>query len=129
MNKLFMTAAMISALTLGVAPAIAADTEYKSETSIKRDDDGDMKTHVEVKSTDENGTTTLDEKTIKVDADDDGDFKKTTEIKKKVDPKGIFNTTDVKVKDTVEREDGKTTIEHKKTIDGETVEASKVEQE
>ncbi|MEZ0259973.1 MAG: hypothetical protein ACAH80_03130 [Alphaproteobacteria bacterium] len=129
MKKLFMTAAVISALTLGVAPAIAADTEYKSETTIKKDDDGDMKTHVKVESTDDAGTNTLDEKTIKVDADDDGDYKKTTEIKKKVDPKGMFNTTDIKVKDTVESEDGKTTIEHKKTIDGETVESSKVEQE
>lgn len=129
MKKLLMTAAVISALTLGFAPAFAIDTEYKSETTIKKDDDGDMKTHAEVTETDANGTVTKKEKTIKLDADADGDYKKTTTFKSEIDPKGIFNDTDIKVKDTVKMEDGKTTIEHEKKINGKTVESSKVKQD
>jgi uncharacterized membrane protein len=128
MKKVILAAAMVSVLALGVAPALAADTEYKSEVTIKKDDDGDSKATVETKSTDEAGTTTKSEKTIKVDSDDDGDYKKTTETETSVDPKGMFNKTDVKVKDTVEVDDGKTTIEHEKKIDGKTVEETKTEQ-
>lgn len=123
MKKLLCTAALLSFAV--AAPALAADTEYKSETTISRDADGDMKSKTETTSTDAAGTDRKDMKKVTVDVEKDGDTKKTVETDSKVDPKGLFNTDEVETKDTLETDDGVTTTTHKKEINGKTVEDTK----
>lgn len=120
MKKLLCTAAILSFAV--AAPALAADVEYKSETTMSKDADGDMKSKTETTSTDAAGTDRKDVKKVTVDVDKDGDSKKTVETDSKVDPKGLFNTEEVETKDTVETDDGVTTTKHKKEVNGKTVE-------
>ena len=128
MKKLLMTAAIMSFAFGHAALAADGDTSYKSETSISRDADGDAKSDTVTTSTDAAGTDRKDEKKVTYDAKSKGDFKKTVVTDSKTDPKGLFNTSKTETKDTVEKDDGKLTTEHKKTIDGDTVEDTKTEE-
>lgn len=109
------------------APAFANNhgTEHKTETSIEKDKDGSMETKTKSKTTDAAGTTTKTEKTVDLDVKDNGDFKKTTTTESKTDPKGLMNSTKTETKDIVEKKDGVISTEHKKEVDGDTVEESK----
>lgn len=126
MKKVLITAAILS-FVLAAPAAFAADTEYKSETNVSKDKDGDMKADTTTTSTDAAGTTQKDEKKVTVDQKDNGDFKKTTEVDSKTDPKGLMNSTKSSTKDTVEKKDGKVTTEHTKKVNGDTVEDTKSE--
>lgn len=126
MKKTLLLAALFSFAI--AAPAFAADpVEFKSETKVEKDKDGDSKVTTESKATDAAGTTTTSEKEVKVDAKDNGDFKKTTETKDKKDPKGLFNSSKTTTKETVEQKDGIVTTETEKKVDGEKVIDTKTE--
>ncbi|MFZ4542226.1 MAG: hypothetical protein ACOYNL_10635 [Rickettsiales bacterium] len=101
--------------------AIAADATYKSETTVKKSDDGSYKKESNVESKDAAGKSSATVKQEK-DVDSDGDSSRTTTVEKVNDPKGLMNKKTDKVKETVKVKDGKTKVETKHTVDGTTVE-------
>jgi len=114
------------------APTLADDTvtsKVKSETTIKKDTDGEYhkKQTKSVESTDETGTTTKSQTKVEVntEADGTGESKVTTETS--TDPKGILNKTKTVTTDSVKYEDGKIEKSYKKKVDGKTVEENKEE--
>ncbi len=121
-NKLILSA--FAAVTLVISsPAFSADKEtYKSSTMVEKDTDGNYEKKVSEKATDAAGTTTAKEVKAKVDVDNNGDKESTVTTKSSTDPKGLMNKTTVKTEDKVKMKDGKTEAEHKKTVNGKTVE-------
>lgn len=125
MKKIYILPAAL--LTIGLtAPAFADDTtiKAKSETTIKKDEDGSYKkkqTNSE-KVTDSAGTTTTSETKVKVESDADGDAKKEVTTETTSDPKGLMNKTKTVATDSVTYKDGKVETKHKKKIDGKVVE-------
>lgn len=126
MNKLATLLATTAAIALA-APSFAADvkTGVKSEATIDRDDDGSYVKNTSAEKTDATGTKTTAETEVDFDHDDDGDSTKTTTTKETRDPKGLFNRDTVKTETTEKLRDGKLTVEHEKTVNGDTVEDKK----
>lgn len=125
MKKLLTLAAMATlAVTLAAAPALAADSSYKSETTISKDNDGDYKAETTTKAEDAAGTETKSDDKVDVDVSANGDVEKTTTHEASTDPKGLFNKSKVKVKDVVKKKGAKVTKKHKKEVNGDTVEES-----
>ena len=126
MKKTLLLTALL-AFIFAMPAAFAADTEYKSETNVSKDDNGDVKADTTTTSTDAAGTTVKDEKKTDVDVDSNGDYTKTTETSSKKDPKGLFNTSKTSTKDKVKKKGSKVTTEHTKKVNGDTVEDTKTE--
>ncbi len=128
MNK---TLALLAAAGITFAvPAFAADsvsTEAQSKTKIEKDSDGNYtKTQkMSQESTDTAGTTTSAETNVKVDIDADGESARTVKSKVVEDPKGLFNKTKTLTTDTVKDKNGVVETDHKKTVNGKTVEEEK----
>lgn len=122
MNK-FATLMVTTAALAFTAPTFAADmkTDVKSEASIERDDDGSYTKTTSAEKTNAAGTKTMAETEVDLDVDDDGDATKTTTTKESRDPKGLFNKDTVKTTTTEKMRDGKLTVEHEKTVNGDTV--------
>ena len=125
-TTIFLTAVLALALS---APAFAADTEYKSETTVKQGDNGDVKADTKTEQTDQSGTTTTNESQEKIDKESNGDYTKKVETESKRDPKGLFNTKKTKTKDTVKKRGHKITKEHIKKENGTTTQDTKTESE
>lgn len=125
MKKIAILSATL-ALVLA-APAFANNHhgDHKSETKIEKDADGSVEATTKSKTTDAGGTTTTSEKKVDLDVKDNGDYTKTTTTETKTDPKGLMNSTTTETKDVVEKKDGVVTTEHKKEVNGDTVEESK----
>lgn len=122
MNKLATLLVTTAAIALA-APSFAADvkTGVKSEATIERDDDGSYTKNTNAEKTDAAGTKTTAETEVDLDVDGDGDATKTTTTKETRDPKGLFNKDTVKTKTTEKLSDGKLTVEHEKSVNGDTV--------
>ncbi len=122
MNKLATLLATTAAIALA-APSFAADvkTGVKSEATIERNDDGSYVKNTTAEKVNAAGTKATAETTVDFDKDSDGDATKTTETKETRDPKGLFNKDTVKTKTTEKLKDGKLTVEHEKTVNGDTV--------
>ncbi len=115
LTVLLATTAM--ALSTG---AYAADASYKAETTVDKGDNGSFDKTTKVESN--NGSTKVaTEVNVDKDVDDDGDMEQTTTIEKTKDPKGLWNKQTEKVKETVKKVDGKTTVESKHTVNGDVV--------
>lgn len=122
MNKLATLLVTTAAIALA-APSFAADvkTGVKSEATVERDDDGSYVKKTNAEKTDAAGTKTTAETKVDMDVDSDGDATKTTTTKETRDPKGLFNKDTVKTETTEKLRDGKLTVEHEKTVNGDTV--------
>ena len=122
MNKLATLLATTAVIAIS-APSFAADmkTGVKSESTIERDDDGSYVKKTTASKTDANGTDTSAETKVDMDVDSDGDATKTTTTKETSDPKGLWNKDTVKTKTTEKLRDGKLTVEHEKSVNGDTV--------
>lgn len=112
---------------LAAAPAFAADSTYKTETEIKKDEDGSYKkTTSEVKK--DVGGKASSETSVETEVNDDGSVDSTVKTEDVVDPKGLGNKEKVTTKDTVTNKDGKVVKKHVKKVNGETVEETEKEQ-
>lgn len=122
MNK-FATLLATTAAIAFTAPAIAADvkTGVKSEATVERDDNGGYTKNTSAEKVDATGTKATAETEVDLDVDGDGDATKTTTTKETHDPKGLWNKDTVKTKTTEKLRDGKLTVEHEKTVNGDTV--------
>jgi hypothetical protein len=122
MNKLATLLATTAVLAI-TAPSYAADvkTGVKSEATIERDDDGSYVKKTNAEKTSANGVKSTAETEVDFDHSDDGDATKTTTTKETRDPKGLFNRDTVKTKTTEKLRDGKLTVEHEKSVNGDTV--------
>jgi hypothetical protein len=127
--KTAMLLASVAAIALG-APAFAAEKEtFKSETKVEKDAKGNYEAKSSATKTDTAGTTTAVEKKVDVDVDKDGSKETTVKTTESTDPKGLGNKTKTVTKDTEEvKADGTVEAEHKKTVDGKTVEHEKSKQ-
>lgn len=115
-SKFLITLAGVALVT----PALAEES-YKSETEVQISEDGSAERSVTIESETDAGSKKYESETS-VDVDDDGDGERTTETKTTTDPDGLFNKSTTKTTDTVKTEDGKTSHEYEKEVDGETVE-------
>ena len=122
--KLTMLATAFSLVIAG--PALAADSSYKAETEVKKDEDGSYKKTTTEKSAGESGSTSMETKT-KVDVNKDGTVDKSVETESTNDPKGLMNKNTTKTKDSIKHNKDKTVLKHKKTVNGNTVEDSEKE--
>jgi hypothetical protein len=122
--KLTMLATAFSLVIAG--PALAADSSYKAETEVKKDEDGSYKKTTTEKSAGESGSTSMETKT-KVDVNKDGTVDKSVETESTNDPKGLMNKNTTKTKDSIKHKKDKTVLKHKKTVNGDTVEDSEKE--
>lgn len=121
MNKTFALLASVAAIALA-APAFSADETIKSETKIERDNDGSYTKTTSQKHDTDAGATSAKTK-VDVDVNKDGTVEKTTTTKEVNDPDGLMNKDTVKTKEKVKtHKDGTTSVEHKKTVNGKTVE-------
>ncbi len=121
MNKL-ATLLVTTAAIAFAAPTFAADkTGVKSEATISRDDNGGYTKETSAEKTNTSGTKSTAESEVDLDVDDDGDATKTTTTKETRDPKGLWNKDTVKTKTTEKLRDGKLSVEHEKTVNGDTV--------
>jgi len=122
MNKLATLLATTAAIAIA-APAFAADmkTGVKTEATIERDDDGSYVKKENAEKTDAQGTKATAESKVEYDKDRDGDATRTTTTTETRDPKGLWNKDTVKTKTTEKLRDGKMTVEHQKTVNGDTV--------
>lgn len=120
MNKL-ATLLMTTAALAFAAPTLAASPSVKAESSMDSHDNGGYTKKVNAEKTNAAGTTSTAETKVDLDVDDDGDATKTTTTKESTDPKGLFNRDTTKTKTTEKMRDGKLTVEHEKTVNGETV--------
>ena len=120
MTVLLATTAM--ALSTG---AIAADASYKAETTVNKGDHGSFDKTTKVESKDGSARVATE---VNVDkkVKDNGDVKQTTTVEKTRDPKGLWNKQTEKVKETTKTVDGKTTVESKHIVNGDTVSDKKV---
>ena len=122
MNKLATLLVTTATLALA-APSFAADvkTGVKSETTINRDDDGSYVKNSSAEKINAAGTKSTADTEVDLDVDSDGDATKTTSTKETRDPKGLFNKDTVKTETTEKLRDGELTVEHEKTVNGDTV--------
>lgn len=120
MNKI-ATLLMTTAALAFVSPSFAADTSVKSEASVDREDDGSYSKKVSAEKTNNAGTKMTAETEVDYDRNDDGDAVKKTVAKETSDPKGLFNRDTTKTTTTEKLRDGKLTVEHEKTVNGDTV--------
>jgi hypothetical protein len=118
MKKVLLTTLAGIALA---APAFAADSNYKTETEIERNDDGSYKKSVKAEHDSGAGKVTS-ETTTELDVDSDGDSVKKVVTKDVDDPKGLLNKQTTKTETKVEVEDGAVTKSATKTVNGRTVE-------
>jgi hypothetical protein len=126
MKKLLLPTAVVATALFAfsavfAAPALA-DTDYKAETTIKKDSDGDANADTKVEATDEAGTTTKTEQKTDVDVDNNGDYTKTTETTTEKDPRGLFNSSKTTTKNTVKKKGRKIKHKHVKKVNGRTME-------
>ena len=123
MKNTNLVLASIIALSLS-APAFAADKEsYESKTKIEKDVDGNYKEKTKTEKTDVAGTTNSVEKDVKVKVKSSGETDKTVKTTEVTDPKGLMNKETTKTTDTVKaKADGTVESDHKKTVNGKTVE-------
>ena len=126
MKYRMMTLAALAGISL-CSGAFAADETYESKTKVSQDKDGSYKKESKETMDDAHGSSSATQ-TDKMNVDSKGNTERTVETQSKDDPKGLFNTNKVKTKDVVKSKDGKTTTEHKKTVNGDTVEHTKTEQ-
>lgn len=118
----------VAMLTFGLStPVFADDTasvKTKSETSIKKEANGDYKKEeiTSSTSTNDSGTTTHQKTKVEVEADADGDAEKKVTIETSTDPKGLMNKTKTVTTDSATVKDGKLATKHQKKINGKTVE-------
>ncbi len=121
MTKTFALLASVAALAF-TAPAFAADDSAEAKVKVEHDKDGGYTKSSEAEKTDMNGTTTSAESKTKLAVDSDGDTKKTVRTERVTDPKGLFNKQKTVTKDTMKTKGGKTSVEHTKEVNGDTVE-------
>jgi hypothetical protein len=116
---------LLLAAASGVAfavPALAEEkTKYKSETTVEKSASGDYEKKTKVERKDPSGKESVETKT-NIDVDADGDAEKTVETKSVNDPKGLMNKETVKTEDKEVHKDGQVTTQHKKKVNGKTVE-------
>jgi hypothetical protein len=124
--KTAMLLTTAAALALS-APAFAAEKEkYESKTKIESDAKGNYDAKVKSEKTDMDGTTSKFQKKVDVDVDSKGNTDTTVKTEESRDPKGLMNKSTVKTTDSEKmKSDGTVETEHKKTVDGKTVEDSK----
>ena len=122
MNKLATLLATTAAIAIA-APTFAADqkTGVKSEATLERSNDGSYVKKTNAEKTDLNGTKATAETKVDMDVGGNGDLTKTTTTKETSDPKGLWNKDTVKTKTTEKLRDGKLSVEHEKTVNGDTV--------
>ena len=114
----------ITAATLAfTAPVMAADEKIETKVSIEKDDDGEYKETSKSTHTDTAGTKTTSKRKVEVDVEDDGSVEKVVKTEKVTDPKGLMNKETQKT-ETTEKTNADGTVEtnHKKTVNGKTVE-------
>ena len=104
--------------------AMAADNSYKAETSITKGDRGGYERTTKMQS-DEGSVKRATEVNVDRNVSRDGDVKETTTVEKTVDPKGLWNKETEKVKEVRKTVDGKTTVESKHTLNGDTISEKK----
>ena len=123
MTKTTLLLASVAALALS-APAFSADsnTSYEAKTKVSADSNGNYSEKASAKSTDAAGTTTAAEKKVDVDVDSKGNVDKSVTTEASKDPKGLFNESKVKTKDTLKTKKGKIKRTHKKVVNGTTTE-------
>lgn len=126
MNKTLSLLAAASAVAFSFSAVADDKTTYKAETKIEQDEKGNFEKTVSETSKDDSGKMSAETKT-EVDVDRDGNVEKTVKSESVNDPKGLFNKTKVKTEDKVKKEDGKMVHEHKKKVNGDTVEHTKQE--
>lgn len=117
---------LVPAIALALAGSALAEekTKYESEVKIGQDSKGNYERKTSEERKDATGKSST-ETTVDVDVEGDGDTEKTVTTKAVNDPKGLMNKTTTKTKDKITQEDGKITQEHKKTVNGRTVEEDK----
>ena len=101
MNKTYAMLASIIALTV-TAPAFAADS---SETT-------------SVSGTDANGTTVKEKQSVKVKKHSNGNTDTTIKTEDSKDPKGLFNKSTGKSKETITTDENNNVIKDKKSVKG-----------
>ncbi len=122
MKTLLTTAAVALAFAV---PAMAANTtEVKTDSKLEQNRDGGYDATTKVEKSTPSGTIKNETET-NLDVDSNGDAKKTTTVEHTNDPKGLLNKHTTKSKTVAKTKDGKTTVEHTKKVDGDTVEDSK----
>lgn len=112
---------LLASATMLATPVFASNVKVESDSSFDRSRNGGYEAKSEVSRKDDSGKTTSETETD-VSVDDDGDSKseRTTTITH--DPKGLMNKTKTKIVDTKKVDDGKTSVMHKKTVNGDVVE-------
>jgi hypothetical protein len=121
MKNTFYLLSIIATIALG-SSAFADDSSIQSKTKVTGDSDGNYEQTNSVKENDATGTTTTEEKKLKLETNPDGTVDKTKEVKKTTDPKGLMNSTTEKTTDTVKNKNGKKVYHHKKKVNGDVVE-------
>lgn len=118
MKKVLLTTLAGIALA---APAFAADSNYKTEMEIERNDDGSYKKSVTAEHDSGSGKVSS-ETTTELDVKDDGSSVKKVVTKDVDDPKGLLNKQTTKTETEVKVDNNHVTKTATKTVNGRTVE-------
>jgi hypothetical protein len=121
--KTFLTTAAV-ALAFA-APVMAANTtEVKTDSTLEQNSNGGYDaTSTAEKSTPAGSIKNKSETNL--DVDSNGDTKKTTTNTHTNDPKGLMNKHTTKTKTVAKTTGNTTTVDHSKSVDGDTVQDSK----
>jgi len=133
MYKTIPLAAILAALSLTACHAhdsyahrshsntYAQNDNYDNRTGDRYNTSSDYDQDISSETEDSAGTEVKQHVKVKVKKNRHG-MKKTVEREKKVDPKGLMNSTTDKTTDTTEVKDGKTEVHHTRKVNGKTVE-------
>src|ERR1043166_2041684 len=125
-----LAAAMLIALAgpaVGANDDITSSSKVETKTEQKNDGTYEHKEDATRESNDAAGTDTKVESNVKLEEKPNGDASKTVKTKTTVDPQGMMNQNVTETSYKMKKENGKTSVQHKKTVNGKVIEDNEQE--